>query len=82
LLYKALWVEIAVDVVLTEPETIHRDPMAQSFHLIPHFRVPLLDPCLDVGLLLAVGSAVEPAAETAELSAMRTEDTLRLNLHV
>jgi hypothetical protein len=64
-----LRVEVAINVVLTPPKPIHRDPMAQGFHLTPYFRIPLLDPCLDMGLLLAIGGAVEPAAKTMQLSA-------------
>ena len=69
MVYTTLRVEVAVDIVLTVPKPIHRDPMAQGFHLIPYLRITLFNPCLDVGLLLVVGGAVEPAAQTAELSA-------------
>ena len=57
----ASWIEIAVDVVLSITESIHGDPVAQSFQFVPDLWISLLDPCLDTCLLLAVGSAVEPA---------------------
>jgi hypothetical protein len=56
--------EVTVNVVLPVPETIHSDPMAQGFHLLPDIWVSFLNPCFNVCLLLAIGGAIEPAAET------------------
>jgi hypothetical protein len=62
LLHDALWIEIAVDIVLSISEPIHCDPVAQGLDLLPYLRISLLDPCLDALLFLAVGSTVEPTA--------------------
>lgn len=62
-----LRVEVAVDVVLLVSKPIHRDPVAQSLHLFPHVRVSLLNPSLDLSLLLDIGSGVVPIAETVDM---------------
>ena len=67
-----LRVEIAVDVVLLVPETVHSDPMTQSLHLFPYVRVPLLNPGLDLSLLLDIGRRIVPITEAATLSAWTT----------
>ena len=58
-----LRLEMAVDVILPIPESIHRSPMAKGLHLLPHLGVALLDPSLDPALPLNVGSGVIPIAE-------------------
>lgn len=59
-----LRLEMAVNVVLLIPKSIHRDPMAKRLHLFPYLWVSLLDPSLDLSLLLNVGSGIIPVAET------------------
>ena len=66
-----LWVEVAIDIILPPPKPIHRDPVTQGFHLTPDFRIPLLDPCLDMRLLLTVGGAIEPAAQATDVSKVK-----------
>lgn len=58
-------VKVAVDVVLLVAEAVHRDPVAQGLHVGPHGGVALLDPGLDLALLLDVGRGVVPVAQTA-----------------
>ena len=59
--YPALWIKVAVNVILPIPEPIYGDPMAQGLHLSPHLRIPLLDPCFDASLPFDIGGAVKPA---------------------
>jgi hypothetical protein len=61
-----LRLKITVEIVLPESEPVIGYPMTQGFKLLPHVRIPFLDPGFNMGLSFTASGGIKPVTQTTE----------------